>query len=52
MSVDHSDELKNQPSRVVKGGRPDSNAIRIVGGVLTLALLSGFFAWVFGAFSA
>jgi hypothetical protein len=52
MSVDHSDELKTRPSRVVKGGIPDSNATRIVGGVLTLALLTGFFAWIFGAFSA
>ena len=52
MSVDHSDELKNRPSGVVKGGIPNSNATRIVGGVLTLAILTGFFAWILGAFSA
>jgi len=38
MSVDNSDELKNRPSRVVKGGIPDSNATLIVGGVLALTL--------------
>lgn len=52
MPVDHSDELKSRPSRIVKGGIPDSNASRVVGGILTLALLAGFFAWIFGAFSA
>ncbi len=48
-SVDQSDDLKNRPHRIVKAGTPDTDAWRILGGIICLCLLVVALAWWVGS---
>jgi hypothetical protein len=51
-NVEYSDELKDQPHRVVKAGEPDNNVPRTAGGIIFPCLFVLALAWGVGSVNA
>ena len=51
-NFDDSDELKEQPGRIVNAGEPDSDTGRIIGAIFLLSLFVVALLWLMSGLSS